>query len=142
MKRGVLPFETGKSTLELVCNPSHTRFMFLGFRLILALFLTCCIAATSSAAAARLGMQDAQGQLVICTGDGVVTLYLDAQGEPTAAPHSCPDCLVPSLEALGITTQAAPQPRAFRRIAHAPMPYFQALTLLIQATARAPPGAA
>lgn len=34
------------------------------------------------------------GQMEICAGDTVVTVYIDAEGVPTAAPHVCPDCIM------------------------------------------------
>lgn len=40
------------------------------------------------------GAAAATGQMVICTSDGLATVYVDAQGAPTGAPHICPDCML------------------------------------------------
>lgn len=60
----------------------------------------------------------AVGQMVICTGFGATVLYTDADGQPTSAPHLCPDCvmqagvaIVPDAgAAVGLVT-------AFKRLA-------------------------
>ena len=40
------------------------------------------------------GASAATGQMVICTGTGPVVVYIDDEGQPTAAPHICPDCVL------------------------------------------------
>jgi hypothetical protein len=47
------------------------------------------------------GASTATDQMVICTADGAATVYVDAQGQPTRAPHHCPDCL-PVLVAIAV----------------------------------------
>lgn len=46
------------------------------------------------------GANDATGKMVLCTGSGEKVVYMDAQGNPTSAPHLCPDCLAASLDSL------------------------------------------
>ena len=62
--------------------------------LVLALTLT-----GQSMAMAR-GATDAAGQMVICTGAGVVVVHVDAEGNPTGPPHICPDCALTVIAAL------------------------------------------
>ena len=59
------------------------------------------LAFTSQAMAVTRGAAAATGQMVICNGNGTMTLYTDAQGAPTSAPHICPDC-VASLACFGV----------------------------------------
>ncbi|MEM6566506.1 MAG: hypothetical protein AAF665_18795 [Pseudomonadota bacterium] len=40
------------------------------------------------------GSAAASDQMVICTGHGFITIYTDANGAPTSAPHICPDCIL------------------------------------------------
>lgn len=53
-------------------------------------------------------MRDAAGSIVICSGDGVVTVVLDAEGNPTGPAHACPDCALCSAIAAASGTGAAP----------------------------------
>lgn len=52
------------------------------------------VALTSQAMAVARGSADATGQMVICIGAETVTVYTDADGAPTQAPHLCPDCVI------------------------------------------------
>mgnify|MGYP001795356004 CR=1 FL=1 len=60
----------------------------------LHLFLTLALLVTSISAASARGAAPAVDQVVICSGHGVTVLFLDATGEPTQAPHLCPDCVL------------------------------------------------
>ena len=40
------------------------------------------------------GVAATTDQIVICAGSQTRVVYLDASGEPTTAPHVCPDCLI------------------------------------------------
>ena len=57
------------------------RFLRISLALVLALVVTL----TGHASASAQGARDATGQIVICSGTGPVTLYLDADGQPTKA---------------------------------------------------------
>lgn len=60
---------------------------------LLCLTLALLIAVTSQQMAmARAATHDAAGQVILCTGQGVVTVTLDANGEPMGPVHICPDC--------------------------------------------------
>jgi hypothetical protein len=51
--------------------------------------------------------------MVICTGAGPVTVYTDANGQPTSAPHVCPDCLNTMLATLLSEESARPLNQIF-----------------------------
>lgn len=90
---------------------------------ILTLFVILVLALTQGAAAGtrinRLGAME----VVICTGHGgMQTLWLDAQGQPVAPPHDCPDCLPALLATLpdaGGTVVAPQRNRPAPATAHA-----------------------
>lgn len=59
------------------------------------------------------------GEMVLCTGYGMVVVSIDAEGQPTGPMMPCPDC-VPSL--AGLTESAStlpPPPRRLIAQAHA-----------------------
>lgn len=68
-------------------------------RSYLAIALSLVMVLTAHSASAMMGMRDATGQMVICTGEGKQTVYIDAEGQPTAPPHDCPDCVMLVLDA-------------------------------------------
>ena len=61
---------------------------------IVAICLALVLALTGQSVAAARSASDATGQMVLCTGTGSVVAYMDAAGEPTQAPHFCPDCTI------------------------------------------------
>lgn len=78
-------------------------------RSYLAIALCLLLVMTTQAMAVMRGASDAVGMVELCSGDDVVTIYVDDTGEPTAAPHICPDCLPLALAGLlpGEVTVAA-----------------------------------
>lgn len=74
--------------------------MFGMSRALLSIILSLVLLATSHSAAVARGAPQAIGQMVICSGTSVVTVYVDAQGQPTEAPHLCPDCALHLLAAI------------------------------------------
>ena len=61
---------------------------------LLGVLLSVLLALTAHSMAMARGATAATGQMVICTGTGPVTVYTDAEGAPTDAPHICPDCIL------------------------------------------------
>lgn len=57
----------------------------------IAALMIAVIALTAQSAAHARAMSDAGGQMIICTGAGPVMVYMDEDGQPTEAPHICPD---------------------------------------------------
>lgn len=45
------------------------------------------------------GAAAATGQMSICIGAETKTVYVNAQGNPTAPPHLCPDCVLAFADA-------------------------------------------
>ncbi|NNE50983.1 MAG: hypothetical protein HKN30_01095 [Sulfitobacter sp.] len=60
-------------------------------RPLLSLLIALTLALTSQSMAVARGASAAAGQMVICTGTGPQAVYVDAEGQPTSAPHICPD---------------------------------------------------
>ncbi len=60
-------------------------------RSLIPLALALVLALTSQSMAVARGASAATGHMVLCTGTGPVAVYTDAQGQPTSAPHICPD---------------------------------------------------
>ena len=65
-----------------------------------ALLICAVLALTGQAMTVARGAPDPVGQMVICTGQGLSIIYVDAEGQPTPAPHYCPDCALASLAGL------------------------------------------
>lgn len=108
-------------------------------RITLALMLALVVTLTGHASASVKGSRDATGQMVICVGSGPVAIYVDADGQPTEAPHYCPDCVMHLLDAvfgpedLGLSLYAG---QAFDRLLMAVQAGHRMRPL---AVARAPP---
>lgn len=69
----------------------------LGYRMLrrlplVPLLLSALIAVTSVTMAAARGQMMRGDAVVICSGYGVVTILVDARGEPVGTVHPCPDC--------------------------------------------------
>lgn len=98
-------------------------------RPLATLLFALCFVLTAQAMAVARGQTSATGEMVICTGAGVVTVAVDADGNPTGPAHICPDCALSLIAAA----PAAPQARA-------PAPYL--LPLRFAWAPAPPPGAA
>jgi hypothetical protein len=109
-------------------------------RFCLAALLALSLVISGQAIAQAKGASPATGQLVICTGAGAVTVFTDADGNPTAPPHLCPDCILGAL--AGPPTEPAALPArtltATRLVWPVPEQVF-ANPGLATAQARAPP---
>ncbi|MFW8635281.1 hypothetical protein [Cribrihabitans pelagius] len=114
--------------------------MKLHLRAYLGLLLALGVALTAHGAAAARGSGTASGQMVICTGSGAVTVYVDGEGRPVAPPHHCPDCVMQPLDSLAVApAQLSPWRRSAvleTRIAEPVLPGSRAP---LRALARAPP---
>lgn len=67
-----------------------------------AILLGLLLAVTGHSMAVARGSTAATGQMTLCTNEGPVLVYTDVDGQPTAAPHFCPDC---ALSVLGVPVQ-------------------------------------
>lgn len=59
-----------------------------------ASLLMLALVLTGHQAAYARGLQPAVGEMVICVGQTVVTVRIDADGQPVKATHLCPDIAV------------------------------------------------
>ena len=69
-------------------------------RSLIAVLLAVVLALTSQSMAVARGSAAATGQMVLCTGTGPVAVFTDADGQPTSAPHICPDSALNVLLAV------------------------------------------
>ena len=108
-------------------------------RTYLALTLSLVLVVTGIGSAAARGMPGPAGQMVICTGHGPVMIYLDEHGEPTRAPHLCPDGALSLLQMAG--DMPAPDAiRPFDRQERHSVEHLRAASLISpEAQARGPP---
>lgn len=84
--------------------------MMQSLRIFLGIFLSLAVVLTAHSAAAARGAQDVSGQMVICTGTGPVTIYVDSEGQPTRPPHYCPDCIMHLLDVAAPVALGLPVP--------------------------------
>ncbi|GAA6190280.1 hypothetical protein [Phaeobacter sp. NW0010-22] len=126
--------------LEAAYKQDHTDpEMKTVVRIYLAVMLSMVLALTAQGLAQSRGVSMAQGQMEICTGTGPVMVYVDADGQPTQAPHYCPDFALTLLSALGVADITAPRGPAGMSVNGA-KGYAQVPTaVVLRASARAPP---
>lgn len=85
----------------------HIGGMWHRYRLFLPVVLILSLIAAGQAIAASKGANPATGMMTLCTGKGIVTVLTDADGQPTSAPHLCPDCALSALSGT-LPPDAAP----------------------------------
>ncbi len=56
-----------------------------------ALLLSLILAVTAQGMAFARGQAPAEGQMILCTGQGMVMVFTDADGRPTSPPQLCAD---------------------------------------------------
>ncbi len=108
-------------------------------RSLVGLTLALLVALTSQHAALAQGQAAATGQMVICTGAGLVTIHLDAEGNPTEPGHFCPDCAkVLATALIPAKADCAPVPRP-ASAAQLPEPPVLSARMAERPMARGPP---
>ncbi|WP_116598069.1 hypothetical protein [Primorskyibacter marinus] len=70
------------------------------FRSLFAVMLALVLTLTAQSMALARGQTMVAGQMVLCTGAGVVTVQVDAEGNPVSPSHICPDCALNLLMAV------------------------------------------
>jgi hypothetical protein len=111
-------------------------------RIWLGLFLALTVALTAHSAAARQGERDAAGQMVICTGTGPATIYVDSDGQPVKPPHNCPDCVMHVLDAVAQHAGLMLPVIACSEAVAGQVAALASVQKILRASARAPPAAA
>lgn len=84
----------GRSFLPQLRGQGGLRKSLSMWRATLSLILTVALLTTSIGSAAARGAAPGVDRVVICIGLHTATLYVDAEGAPTRAPHLCPDCVL------------------------------------------------
>lgn len=107
---------------------------------LLTLTLALLVAATSQhMAVARAAMAEGGAQVVLCTGDGAVTLTLDATGNPVEPVHFCPDCALTLIGHIAGPGPVTPQPVHLQTLVQRPVLQLNSGTGVLGPLARAPP---
>jgi hypothetical protein len=78
-------------------------------RAVLHLILAFVVALSSVTMVQARHQARAHGDMVICTGIGMITVAVDAQGQPVGPMLPCPDC-TPALAALDAGPAPVPGP--------------------------------
>lgn len=105
----------------------------LPLRRLFALSLALLLAITSQALAVARGAAPASGYAVYCMNGSMVTVAIDADGQPVGEPHLCPDAVA------GFAVLAAPPPLpAGRMVAGIGVTWPQPLAHLATAAPAAP----
>jgi hypothetical protein len=65
---------------------------------MLSALLIALVLITGQGGAVARGMAGAVGMAELCAGSSAVMVYIDAQGQPTAPPHLCPDTALSLLD--------------------------------------------
>lgn len=79
------------------------------FRALAVTLLALAVMASSVTMATARHQPRPVGEMVLCTGYGMVVVSVDAHGQPTGPMMPCPDC-VPALAGLEGTAAILPQP--------------------------------
>lgn len=80
-------------------------------RIAISLVLSVVLGLASlTMAVARAQSAAVDGQITICSGYGVVSVSVDANGNPVGPVHPCPDCLAHLLLATLPAPQVAAEP--------------------------------
>lgn len=109
--------------------------------MILLLSLVLALASVTMAVA-RGQMRAGQGAgltVVICSGYGITSIQVDAQGNPVGPVHPCPECLAGFLADLGPGAPQVPAAPDHARRILAPLAWHGASRPAPSATARGPP---
>lgn len=108
-------------------------------RVISCLLLALMLALTSQSMAVARGAAAASGKIVLCTGAGPVAVYVDAQGQPTGAPHICPDSALNVLFDVSKPVLRSPTRLVGFEPVHGRAPYLQGATRFDVPPSRGPP---
>ncbi len=101
--------------------------------------LTLLLAVTSLHMAVARGQATAVGEMVLCIGGGVVSVPVDAQGNPTGPAHICPDCALSMFDAVGAGADQSAVPAGFARVIWPDGPSRMAVQTRLRPSARGPP---
>ena len=109
------------------------------FRSLVAAMAILATVLTAGAVGAVRGQTMAAGEIVICANGAAVTIAVDAEGNPTGAPHWCPDCVISLLAGLPPGPILAAPPARGAVVAGAPVAAWPAAVASPVPPARGPP---
>ena len=104
---------------------------------LLVLILSLMTTAVSDAHAR--GAAPAVDRMIICAGMTTEVIHLDARGQPTVAPHHCPDCTLSIHDAVAVSPGCGLFPLVATPVRWAIAMYSIAFWERASATARGPP---
>lgn len=118
----------------------YTRAMI---RVLSSLLFALLLAVSSVPAALMHNQMQGSSQMVICSdtpdASGLITVTLDATGQPISAPHHCPQCLAALDLALLPSTPTAAAPIGQSQPLNRPVVLLSASAQSPTASARDPP---
>lgn len=103
------------------------------------ILLAAILAVTSLSVAQARGQAGPAGALVICQGLTVVTVLVDADGQPVKAAHICPDAALALFVEVGAAAPLVPRSLTWDVIAWPVSDRAQASAWVQAARARGPP---
>ncbi len=101
--------------------------------------LALLVALTSQQLAVARGQPHAAGQVEICSGDGVIVVAIDKDGNPVGPAHICPDVALAFMAALDLPPPGATQPVHMQRVGYAIDSHDAVSLVHITTLARGPP---
>lgn len=106
---------------------------------LVAAFAVLALVVTAGMAGAARGQAKAVGEIVICSGQGAVTLAIDADGNPAGPAHWCPDCVLTLLAAVSDPVASLVAPAHFSAAGRGQAFALRAACAPSHAQARGPP---
>lgn len=113
--------------------------MMMRLRPYIAVLLATMLGLTGQAMAVARGMSSASGEMVICTGNGAVTLSIDENGDPAGPAHICPDCALSLIATVADVPHTDARPLARKLSLGYETLAFATPSVIIHAHARGPP---
>lgn len=108
-------------------------------RTALAIILSAVIGLASVTMAVARGQAAGVSEVTICSGYGVVSITLDAEGNPVGPVHPCPDCLAGGIAVLTDPVAQAVTPLGRAEALEGAVSPSVATACVLSATARGPP---
>lgn len=107
---------------------------------IIALSLALVVAITSQQLALARGMaMSAAGEVILCTGQGPISVMFDDQGNPIGPVHICPDCALSLMAAVDTPLASSTPVFHMQVLGQTVDPAFEIQSIHSRANARAPP---
>ncbi|OOY32951.1 hypothetical protein [Thioclava sp. F36-6] len=109
------------------------------FKLPIGIAAALMLAMTSMTMAVARGQARVAGEVVLCTGYGVTTVSVDAEGKPTSPAHICPDMVLAMMAAVALAPALPAPPRGEGRSVETVEPETAQAQAVLVPRARGPP---